>query len=309
MEPTQLKPKSFGEILDTSFSISKKHFPSLFLMLLFLIGPIFIVDYLFMIVSGIDLFRETSGGGFGEQLMNNLDSAGNIQASVAANLGIGMEMVYLGLNTILNLVLYTMAQAAVIIAAGKVIKGESWTKKTAVKGAFSRFWPLIGSSLLLGVIVFGVFFVFFIVIGFGGIGLTLAAGDGAGFIPIILLVLGFIALLAFFGTRLSMFFGSVVYKKAAPGFTESWKLTKGRFWATLGLFVVFGIIIFLLTSIFDAVSIILLGGSVAGKLLTDLSTLLGTLFLMVGYTVLLYDLKTRNEGGDLKDMIASYKNM
>lgn len=307
MEQPKPKLKSFGEILDDTFSISKRNFGSLFLVLLILLAPLYIVDYVFMLISGVSVFRETTDGGFAEGLMNNLDTAATTQEIVANNLGVGMEVVYLGLSTILSFILYPMAQASIIVATSKEMKKETWTKKQAIKGAFSRFWPLIGSTALLGMIFGAALVIILLILGVAG-GTTFAAGGaGPGLVFMIIFGVGLLAGLAFFATKLSMFFGAVVFQKVAPGFSKSWQLTKGRFWPTLLLFVVFFIIVFLLTSIIEAVSVFLLGGSVLGRVFTDIASVITTLFLMVGYTLLFFDLKTRNEADDLKDMIASYK--
>ncbi|REJ09944.1 hypothetical protein [Halobacillus trueperi] len=307
MEQLQTKPKTFGEILDHTFSISKKNFGPLFLTLLIIFAPLYIFDYLFMVLSGINLFREPSGGGFTEGVLNNLDTAAATQELVATNLGIGMEMLYLLVSTVLAIIIYPIAQASVIVATSKALKSETWSKGQAIKGAFSRFWPIIGSTALMGVIFGVAVFIGFLLFGILG-GISFARdGFGVGFIMSIILGLLFFAAVAFFVTKLSMFFGAIVFQKVAPGFSKSWQLTKGRFWFTFGLFIVFFIITILLTSVMEGVSALLLGGSLLGRVLTDLASIITTLFMMVGYTVLFFDLKTRNEADDLKDMIASYK--
>jgi hypothetical protein len=304
MEQPQTKPRSFGEILDYTFSISKKNFGPLFLVLLVLSLPMYIFDYLFMLLSGISIFREPLEGGLGEGF---IDSAATTQEIVANNLGLEMEIIYLILSILLSFILYPMAQASIIIATSKFMKQESWGKSQVIKGAFSRFFPLVGSTALVGIIFGVVFFVGFLLLGMMG-GMSFARdGFGPGLIITIILALVFLGALAFFAVKLSMFFASVVFQKVAPGLSKSWKLTKGRFFAILGLFIVFTIIAFLLTSVFEGVSVFLLGGSVLGRILTDVASIITTLFLMVGYTVLFFDLKARNEADDLKDMIASYK--
>ncbi|QAS53040.1 hypothetical protein [Halobacillus litoralis] len=307
MERLQSRPKSFGEVLDTTFSISKKHFAPLFLILLILLGPLYILNYLFMALSGVSIFGRQTDGGFTEGIMDNLDTAAATQEIVGSNMGPGGEILYMLLSSVLALVVYPMAQASIIVATSKVLKGEEWGKKQAVKGAFSRFWPLVGSSALLGLILGGGFFIGFLILGISG-GMSFAtAGAGPGLFMSIILAVLLLAALAFLATKWSMFFASVVFQKVAPGLSKSWQLTKRRFWSTLGLFVVFFIIIMLLTSIIEGLSVFLLGGSILGRIVTDVSTVITTLFLMVGYTVMYFDLKTRNEADDLEEMIASYK--
>ncbi|WLR48651.1 hypothetical protein LC065_05560 [Halobacillus litoralis] len=217
MEQLQTKPKTFAEILDHTFSISKKNFGPLFLTLLIIFAPLYIFDYLFMVLSGISLFREPSSGGFAEGVLNNLDTAAATQELVATNLGIGMEMLYLLVSTILAIIIYPIAQASVIVATSKALKNETWSKGQAIKGAFSRFWPLIGSTALMGVIFGAAVFIGFLLFGVLG-GISFARdGFGVGFIMSIVFGLLFFAAVAFFCDETEHVLWSDCFSEGRPG--------------------------------------------------------------------------------------------
>ena len=120
--------------------------------------------------------------------------------------------------------------------------------------------------------------------------------------------LALIALFVFLFTKMSLFFAAVTYEKVAPGISKSWRLTKGRFWPTLGLYLVFYILIMITASIINMVMTLILGSSVVASLIYYLVTIVTTLIFFVGYSLLYMDLKVRNEADDLKGMIDSYKS-
>lgn len=306
MEQPNIRPKSFGEVLDTAFSISKNNFGSLFLILLLLMGPVFLVDYIFMLLSGASLIKEATEGGIISQIDSNVQSGG-VQALISQNAAPGLEFLYYILNGIMAIALYPMAHASVLYATSRDLKQQSWSVSEVIKRAFSRFWPLVGSTLLFGLVVGGGFaigIIFISLIGFG----AFSGGAGIGALIIsVLFILGLFILAAFFTVKLSMYFAATAFEKTAPGFSRSWNLTKGHFWSTFGLFIVFILINILISAVFEGVAIFVLGTSVFSQVLINLAAIVTTLLLMVGYAVIYTDLKVRNEAGDLKDMISTYK--
>ncbi len=307
MEQIKTKPRSVGENLDKTFRLAKAHFKSYFIILLLLMGPGFLINYIFLFLGGANLIKGTTDGGFFASLDNETQATG-VQQFVLENLGSGMEALFLVLTGLTSLILIPMAHASVLIGTTKGLKNESWTVSEVVKGAFSRFWPLIGSSLLFGVIVTisltaGLLFVVFA--GFG----TASGGSAIGAIILgVMFLVAVVALAIFFMIKLGFFFAAVTFEKVAPGFSKSWQLTKGRFWSTLGFFVVVIIINILISFLLEGVASFALGTSVLSTVLMNLSSIITTLFLMVGYAVYYTDLRTRNEASDLRDMISSYKS-
>ncbi|TGB02868.1 hypothetical protein [Halobacillus salinus] len=307
MDQIKTKPRSVGESLDQTFRLAKANFKSYFLILLFLMGPGFLINYIFLFMGGAGLLTGDKSTTLIASLNSDTQAAG-VEQFVLDNLGSNMHLLFLVLTTLVSFVLIPMAHASVLVGTIRSMKQESWTVSEVIKLAFSRFWPLIGSTLLFGVIVFAFFFVTFIIIFFAGFS-TFSGGNGlAAIIISIIFFLAFLVAAAFFAIKLSMFFAATTFEKLAPGFAKSWKLTKGRFWATFGFFAVILIINFLVSVLFEGVASLLLGTSVLSTVLMNLGTIVTTLFLMVGYAVIYADLRTRNEASDLKDMISDYKS-
>ena len=111
---------------------------------------------------------------------------------------------------------------------------------------------------------------------------------------------------AFLLTRWSFFFGSVVLDKNSPGLTRSWRLSKGRTFKLIGLYIIFFLIT---TSIAVAIELsfsAFLGNSVLLGLIVSFTTLFTTLIMAVGYAVIYLDLKLRHDADDLRDLIDDY---
>jgi len=305
MEIKQTKPKSFSEILDHTFRIVKENFSSLFLLVLVLLGPLYLIQSIFMLASGTSFFRQTSGGNFLESVVGNLEGTG--AEPFPANVdSIGLIIAYGLIMPILAMVLYIVAQSSIILATKKIQDGESWSNGQVIKQSLSRFWPLLGSTLLFVVMFVASTVVFGVVVAMVGVG-TQGAPIGAVIAVFTIVILALIALFVFLFTKMSLFFAAVTYEKVAPGISKSWRLTKGRFWPTLGLYLVFYILIMITASIINMVMTLILGSSVVASLVSYLVTIVTTLIFFVGYSLLYMDLKVRNEADDLKGMIDSYK--
>ncbi|MEH7438972.1 hypothetical protein V7182_15980 [Neobacillus drentensis] len=294
------KPKGFGEILDHTFSISKSRFKDFFRILLLIMGPIYLLEAIVQLASGTSFFRAVgSGGAWYEQMLSSFEETGTLDSS---SLGADVGVILVGL---ISLILGPVAEAAILFAIDHVRRNEEYTVGSVIKQAFSRFWPMIGSSILFGLIVFAIILVPILII-------TLVVVIGVEIHPVIS-ILG--AILLFLGsavgvglllTRWSFYFGSVVLDKESPGMARSWRLTKKRTWPLVGLYLVFYLII---SSIGFAVQMtfgLFLGNSVLLSIISNIATLFTTLIFTVGYGVMYLDLKLRHDADDLKEMIDDY---
>ena len=294
------KPKGFGEILDHTFSISKSRFKDFFRILLLIMGPVYLLEAIVQLASGTSFFRAVgSGGAWYEQMLSRFEETGTLDSS---SLGADVGVILVGL---ISLILGPVAEAAILFAIDHVRRNEEYTVGSVIKQAFSRFWPMIGSSILFGLIVFAIILVPILII-------TLVVVIGVEIHPVIS-ILG--AILLFLGcavgvglllTRWSFYFGSVVLDKESPGMARSWRLTKKRTWPLVGLYLVFYLII---SSIGFAVQMtfgLFLGNSVLLSIISNIATLFTTLIFTVGYGVMYLDLKLRHDADDLKEMIDDY---
>jgi hypothetical protein len=295
------RPKIFSEILDHTFSLSKNRFTDFFLILLILMGPVYLLEAIFQLFSGVSFFREVgTGSAWYDQILSSFDESKQVNPS---SLGFDVGSIVTG---IISAILYPVAKAAILYAIHHISKNEEYTVGSVLKKAFSRFWPILGSSILFGLIIFGVIVVPIIIVSLiGAIGF---ASDMpiAGIIVAIVLLLGFAVGIGCLITRWSFYFGSVVIDKDAPGFIRSWKLTQKRTWILIGMYVILYLII---SSIDFAVQMsfsIFLGNSVLLKIIVNIVTMITTMFFTVGYAVIYLDLKFRHDADDLKDMLEDY---
>jgi hypothetical protein len=294
------RPKRFGEVLDQTFRLSKNHFSSIFMIMLILIGPMILLQAFIMLLSGTELLsNKASGSSFFEQYYNTIMEAAYEPISIGESLG----TIFI---SIASMVLYPMAQAAVIVVIDSVRKQEEVAVGPSIKRAFSRFWPIFASSLLMAVIIFGMFLVgIFIISIFSAIGIAinLMIGIAIG----VVLFLGIAGVVAYFLTRWGLYLPAVVFERCAPGLGRSWNLTRGNFWRTFGLLVVLGLITVIISTVFELLLFTFLGTSVIYTVGLGLVNLITMMFFAVGYAIIYFDLKLRNDGDDLVEMMENYE--
>ncbi|MBD8067683.1 glycerophosphoryl diester phosphodiesterase membrane domain-containing protein [Bacillus sp. PS06] len=296
--------KAIGEILDQTFRLSKNHFKHLFLIMLIFGGPLYIIQAIVQLATGTSFFRQVGGGdAWYEQIISSFDESTYIETPT--NLGADLGLILIGLLTIIFL---PVAQAGIMIAINHIRKNEQYTIGQVLKHAFSRFWPILGSSILFGLIVFGLVIVPLIAIGIGSFIISAINPILAVLIGILLFIGGAVGI-GFLVTRWSFYFGSVVLDRESPGLSRSWKLTTGRTWKLMAVYIIIYLII---SSIGVAVELTLgmaLGNSVLFTIIVNLVSLFTSVIFAVGYTVMYLDLKTRHDGDDLKDLIEEYNDV
>ncbi|MDC3414179.1 hypothetical protein NC797_12830 [Aquibacillus sp. 3ASR75-11] len=293
------KPKRFGEIMDHTFTLSKQRFSDLFTILLILIGPIYILQAIIQLLSGVQFFRDVGNDGLWyEQMMTGLE-----ETSTATTSSLGGDIVMV----LASIILYPVAEAAILIVINHIKKAESYTVGSVIKKAFSRFWPILGSTILFGLIAFGLIIVPVIVISLAGV-IGAIMNPVIGIVLGIVLFLGFAVVIGYLLTRWSFYFGAVVLEEDAPGLSRSWRLTRNRTWVLLALYIVFSLIIFAISAAMELSAGMLLGNSVFMTIIVNIVSLFTTMIFTVGYAVMFLDLKTRHDADDLKEMIEDYND-
>ncbi|KUP08281.1 hypothetical protein Q75_03050 [Bacillus coahuilensis p1.1.43] len=301
------KPKTFGQVLDHTFYLSKTHFKSFALIFLMLLGPLYLVQALLEIFLGTSILRATSsesGLTWFEEIAMSFDTT--VQEEMPFEAFNITEIVGLIIIGLLSMLLIPIGEAAILFAIDKIQKKESFTAKEVVKMAFKRFWPILGSNILFGILLFVMIIAIAVIMMITGfMGFAMGEIGSIIFSVIVFIMLGAVAV--YLLTRISFYFGAVVLEQNAPGLSRSWSLTKGRFWSIIGLYVVFTIIITVITSGIEIVTAMLLGYSVLYNLIVNLSTLITTLFFAVGYAVIFFDLRVRNDAEDLEVLVEDYE--
>lgn len=292
------RPKGFGEILDLTFTLSKNKFKDFFMVLLIFMGPLYLLQAVIQLASGVSFFREirVTGGGWFENIVAGFDETESM------NIDASTDGLLVG---IFGFFLFPVASAAILIAVNKIIKNEEYTIGSVIKQAFSRYGAIIGSSILFALIAFGLFVlpIFIITITtIAGIAIHPVLGIGLA----IILFLGFAIGICYLLTRWSFYFGSAVLGEGSPGLSRSWRLTRKRTWVIIGLYIIFILLITLISTTVELSFGLLLGNSVLLSMITSVVTIFTTLILSVGYAVIYLDLKVRHDADDLKDMIEDY---
>ncbi|MGJ7910069.1 hypothetical protein [Neobacillus sp. LXY-1] len=295
------KPKGFGEILDHTFSLTKDHFKNFFIIFLIFMAPIFLIEAIIQLASGTSFFRETGqGSNWFEQMLSSFEQSGTFDSS---SLTSDLALILTGL---VSFFLYPVAEGAILFALNHIRKDEQYTVGQVIKQAFGRYWPMLGSSILFGLIAFGIAIIPLILVGVAG-GVTAAfIHPVVGVLIGILFFLGAALGIGLLLTRWSFYFGSVVLDQISPGLSRSWRLSKKQTWKLFGLYIVFYMIISAVSFAVEMSFGLLLGGSVLLSIIRNIITLFTTMFFSVGYGVMYLDLKLRHDADDLKELIDDY---
>ncbi|WP_160722822.1 hypothetical protein [Bacillus sp. USDA818B3_A] len=298
------KPKGFGEILDHTFSLSKNRFKEFFMILIVFMGPVYLLQAIIQTATGTSFFRETgTGGEWYEQILSSFEESGSFDSS-SLGADIGLIVVVL-----LSVLLFPVAEAAVLFAINHIRNEEEFTAGSVIKQAFRRFWPMLGSSILFGLMLLGIFLIPILIVALSGVVLAAAVHPVLGILTGIVLFIGFAIGGSLLITRWSFYFGSVVLDKVSPGFARSWRLSRKRTWALFGLYIVFYLIVTIISFAIQVTFGALLGNSVLLGLISNMASLFTTMIFSIGYGIMYLDLKTRNDAEDLKELIEDYQSI
>lgn len=298
------RPKRFGEILDVTFKLSKSHFKVFFFASLLFFGPFFLIKALARLSTGTSFFREVGvGEGWLDRMLSSFGE--DMMAEEGAPLT-GADVI-IGFVDFISLIVYPLLYAAIILGINHLRKNENFTIGTIVKETFSRFWAIVGSSILYGLITGGLILAAIL----GIFMITFSAffmGPVASIIFTVIIFLAAAIPIFYLLTRWSFYIGSVVIDYESPGFTRSWNLTRGRVWNIIGLYIIFTLIIITIGIAVEAAFGALLGISVLFTLIQDVLSAFTTMIFGIGFAVVFFDLKIRHDGDDLKDMINEYNS-
>ncbi|QTN00731.1 hypothetical protein ERJ70_16440 [Sediminibacillus dalangtanensis] len=294
------KPKGFGEILDQTFRLSKNRFVEFFTIFLIIVGPVFLLQAIVQLLSGRGFFREfETGDTWYEQLFATFDQS-NVET---ASIGEDISSIFVSL---IAMILTAVAYGAILFAINHIKNEESYTVGSVIKQAFSRFWGILGSSLLFGVILFGLFIIPLIIIIIGGMAGSFIE-PVTGIIFVIVFMLGLTLGVGLLATRWGFYLGSTVLDKESPGLSQSWNLTRKQTWKLFGLYLILYLVTGIVSTAVESIFGVVLGASVLFTILVNLFSLITSMIFAVGYSVMFLDSKTRNTGEDLQEMLNDYQ--
>ena len=219
------------------------------------------------------------------------------------------------LSTVLAFIVDTVLTGLLTVVIGRLVLGQKITAGAAWRIARPRIPALIGATLLIPLILLGVWAVYAVVL------VILAVAHAPGTLIGLLAVLGAIAaivLTIWFAIMFRMAGPAVVLEREGPAqaLARSWRLVRGSFWRVLGITVLAGLIVLITAGILQIPFGLLAamvgggnsllpgtGGNAAGILISAVGGVVAGAVarpISAGVAVLLYvDLRMRREGLDL----------
>jgi len=187
------------------------------------------------------------------------------------------------LASLVRLILIPVTAGVIIYAANELIKGRNTTILGALEGTLRRYWGLAGVALLGGVLLF------------------------AG---ILLITIPFVIWIA---VRWLVGAPALLAEGLGPvnALGRSQQLVEGRWWRTVGIFLVVVVMTTIASAILGATGGAIIGlvpglsDDLRGALVQVTGSLTGALVLPVSYiaiTLMYYDLRVRREGLDLDQL-------
>ncbi|GED70338.1 hypothetical protein BRE01_40400 [Brevibacillus reuszeri] len=320
MNQTPLAPMGVGKLLDRSFSVYRQHFSAFFLMALIWFGPFLLLQQFMMVDIGSMpfLLQDSEGSDFWEVLGNRFIGQ---EEMLTDNIGLLLAYLFLVIP-LLTLVGYPQLLSVATLLTQASIKGEPLRLKDAMKQALGRFWPLVGSTVVYGLIAIGIMLGFFLVcvMLFFLLAFTLGGsfdafkgiGNEANPIFMVLMfifsyfvfIIGSILVPGYFLLRWGFYMPVVLFEGDGIGIAKSWSLTKGNFWRLIGLFLVVSLLYSIFSGGVQALVTGTMGMSMVAQLLLILLGCLLVPWMSIVYALAYFDLVVRKEGTDLQFMLS-----
>lgn len=291
------KPKRFGEVLDTIFSLSRSRFLDFLKIYLMLLGPIIILEVLVYLAMGKSLIQEVGqGSNWIEKILSGFDP----DDPFAQQEEILSENVLIMLSGIMSV----FATVAILFAVDHIRKGETFQPSEVAKRAFTKALPILGATILL---IIAFFFLLLIILLPGStFSLGLESLVSLTFFFLILGI-GLIALLIYLIIKITFYIAEIAFGSTVlSSFKNSWQLTRRRVLFLFGLYIVFVLIIGIINFVFEITAILLLGNSVLYVLIVNIVALATSMIGSIGYSVAYFDLKSRHDVDEIQEIIEEY---
>ncbi|WP_166806444.1 hypothetical protein [Cryobacterium serini] len=302
-----LRPIGFGTLLGASFQVLRRNPKATF-------GSALIVQAAIMLVTVLIVGLVTFWA------IDRIDSAPLDQKDAVAAGSVLAGALSAIIPIALSLIASALLQAVIVVEVARATLGEKLRLGVLWRTAATRLWPLVLWTALLTVALFiGVAVIAAFVV------LLISVGGTAGFVAGVLVgIFGGLMLAAasaFLYTKTSVVPSLIVLEKLSvrASVVRSWSLTRGYFWRTLGVLLLIGLIVQVITQIVTTPVSLLLGlGAMLidpnGTLSEETTYIVTALTLIIAIPVaavaavvqsaaiaLIYlDLRMRKEGLDLE---------
>lgn len=306
-----------GQLIDRSFQLYRRHFVKLMLLMLILFGPIYLLQSLLLSdgqSTGTDsLFTQLQDGYSYEEMLTSLEDNSNSMDIWQ------MVLLILVVIPILMIIVAPIAISTIVHMVRAFLYGEPIPEVgKLLSKAFRRLGPLAGSTVLVGLILFGIYIVtviavvLLIVLGAVIVGAANGFGDSSPGIGMILfmvfggiaLLFGMMFLLSYFVIRFFYYLPFVALGEESIGIGRSWAITRKSFWRLFLMYVVISIILYIIIAVVSLLLTFFTGGLVSQLLQSMVSIVLMPLWF-IPYVLSFFDLRARNEGDGLEDLIQS----
>jgi hypothetical protein len=314
-----LQPMAIGDILDAMFRVYRNNFLTFIGIAALAQLPIMLVQIVLQISLGRTFLSELTR--ITELLTRPRPSFGDLALNSIA----GYLLLLIVLGIVQAVVVQPLMNGALTNAAAKNYLAESTTIFNAYQLGSSRITALIVAGLLVGLIAAAIVVVFMAI--YIAIVLALVAsadrGNGSGLAAFgtLFCVLGLIVLAIgaglYVGIRLLFVTQAIVIEEqsATGALGRSWELVRGSFWRTLGLCILFSLLIqiiaFIPVSLLSSAITLAVGDpanplenfalvQVLNSVVSYGAQILILPLQMIAFTLMYYDLRVRKEGYDLE---------
>jgi hypothetical protein len=315
------KPMQLSEILDGTFQFYRQHIVKLLFISMLCFGPVILIENALLLL-GTDLNWLPSYESW--DLVSS--SSAFLEQDESIN-EIGLAIFIFLMLPLLFVTVIPYAFSVVLHFMESIKHKEDMTLKQLMLKPLSRFWPMVGGSVLFSLIVIGsyivvaILFMIVLIIFALGLGLTMGLfeglletqGDGIAFVIILvviyIIIVGLVWIPPLFTfVRFGFFLPFVALKGNSIGLGKSWQATKGNFWRIFGIFLVMGLIYSIISiSTFAPISIFL-ANSVVGLILEILVYIVLSPLILIAYALIYNDLQVRSEGADIHQAIFQLKS-
>lgn len=324
LAPAKLRPLNIGDILDAMFRLYRSNFLTFVGVAALAQLPLLILQLALQVGLGgrftADLLSLT-------QELNFFDPS----SDSLADLPLGSIPVFIIVSLVLSLIQFAVVQQLVSGALTNAIARSYLGQPTSVLGAYQlgagRISALIGAGLLVslfGVIAFAIFFAIYI----GAIFLIVGvASAGESSFAVVAAVLGVIAVfglllvaligLLFLWLRFLFITQAIVVeeKGAFAAIARSWRLIRGSFWRTLGIYLLLTLLVQVIVGVPVGTASFAINSAIGSptdpldnfvlrqSLINIIAYTAQILILplqLTAFTLLYYDLRVRKEGYDLE---------
>ena len=319
-----LRPMSFGTILDYTFRTYRKYFAAIFLFSLILIGVINTIYVIGQNAYGLDTINQNPLDRYldifqGNYSNNEFTIEPKNPAMDLSSLA-SMLMLSLLYGIISGFIITPFVQGGITCAGEHFLTNRDISLKWLFSTSLNKFGRLIvtGMSLFVYYIAAAMCFMIVSVIIVFPISFILAPAfiRGAGGLSVAIISLFFICmvvlLLSIIISLSSLTYSVVMFENKFHfnAIIRSFQLAGRRFWKSAGITIIVYIILFILTSAFEALTALpFISDFLSYNMLTGIvQVFIGVLvtpIIYIAFSILYFDIRIRTEGYDIESMVST----